>query len=93
MSIVLDPHVSSTMAQRGACNGHRLLHGGEVCFECGVHPDSVYQVQVIRHRRMSEHERLLAKRLRLVIYLASRIKVIRPGERAQKEGHRRTINR
>jgi hypothetical protein len=92
MSIVLNPCVSSTMAQRGARNGHRLLHRREVCFECGVHSDSVYQVQVIRHAR-SEHERLLAKSLRLVIYLASGIDVIGPGQCAQKEGHRSTINR
>ncbi len=45
-----------------------------------------------QHQRMSERERLFAKSLRLVIYLASGIKVIRPGERAQKEGHRSTID-
>jgi hypothetical protein len=56
-----------------------------------VHSDSVYQVQVIRRQRMPEHERLLAKYLRLVIYPALGIKVIRPGERAQKEGHSSTI--
>jgi hypothetical protein len=48
--IVLNPCVPRPMAQRGACNSHRLLDRAERCFQRGVRSGSIHYVQSVSHQ-------------------------------------------